>query len=516
LSKSLTLEEARQEFIDRDYIPLFDEYKNCSERLLGKTKEGYFIIIRLNDLKHNKNPRIFSVSNPYTIQNIILWCKLNHKPFKLLDNQIYKGNKKKLNWLCLKENCNEVFEADWSNILQGHGCGICNGMQVRLSNCLATLRPDLVLEWHPTKNGDLTPWDVTCGSEKDIWWICDKGHEWKSFVKDRNDGNNCPYCSGRKVLKGYNDLWTTHPEIAKLLKYPEQGYEISHGTNKKQIVICPEVNCKYEKKVYLFDLINNNGFSCPKCGDGFSYPNKFMFNLLDQLQLSFIPEYSPDWIKPKRYDFYFEIDNKGYIVEMDGAFHNKDNTLSGMSVQQIKENDKFKDDIAQKNKIKIVRINCDISDLTYIKNNILKSELTEILNLEDINWLKCHEYACNSLVKVACDLWNSGLKNTKEIADKLRCGRSAATRYLKRGVELGWCDYKPQKGKQRKQKDLILINTKEIFNTIVEASIKYKINAGNIYNCCNRSEKRKSAGKHPITGEPLRWMYYEDWQKYMG
>jgi len=61
--------------------------------------------------------------------------------------------------------------------------------------------PHLVKEWHPTKNGELTPNDITHGVEKKVWWLCPKGHSHKSRIKDRtNKKSGCPYCAGKKTL----------------------------------------------------------------------------------------------------------------------------------------------------------------------------------------------------------------------------------------------------------------------------------------------------------------------------
>lgn len=58
-----------------------------------------------------------------------------------------------------------------------------------------TKNPELAKEWHPTKNGDLTPYDVTYGSLKKVWWQCEKGHEWKARIGKRNLGDGCFRCS---------------------------------------------------------------------------------------------------------------------------------------------------------------------------------------------------------------------------------------------------------------------------------------------------------------------------------
>ena len=68
--------------------------------------------------------------------------------------------------------------------------------------------PEIAKEWHCEKNGKLKPEHFTANSEKRVWWKCTVGHEWQATISHRNSGNGCPYCSGQKVLVGYNDLLT--------------------------------------------------------------------------------------------------------------------------------------------------------------------------------------------------------------------------------------------------------------------------------------------------------------------
>jgi hypothetical protein len=80
---------------------------------------------------------------------------------------------------------------------------------------LSITHPHLIDEWHPTKNGDLTPFNITFGSGKKVWWICDKGHEFETYIKYRTvQSSGCPICSHHKVGYG-NDLETQYPKIAK-------------------------------------------------------------------------------------------------------------------------------------------------------------------------------------------------------------------------------------------------------------------------------------------------------------
>ena len=93
-------------------------------------------------------------------------------------------------------------------------CPYCkNRKLLRGFNDLATAYSELVAEWDFERNGDLKPTDVIANSNKRVWWKCEEGHEWSGLIangarKGKADPG-CPYCSGRKVLAGYNDLATT-------------------------------------------------------------------------------------------------------------------------------------------------------------------------------------------------------------------------------------------------------------------------------------------------------------------
>lgn len=77
----------------------------------------------------------------------------------------------------------------------------------------------LLAEWHWEKNSELGlyPNLLTHQSNKKAWWRCSKGHEWEAAINNRSNGRKCPYCSGRRVLDGYNDLKTVKPRSSENL-----------------------------------------------------------------------------------------------------------------------------------------------------------------------------------------------------------------------------------------------------------------------------------------------------------
>ena len=74
-------------------------------------------------------------------------------------------------------------------------------------------RTNLLKEWDESRNFPLTPDTVSYGSKKKVWWTCENGHSWQTTVHVRSEGSGCPYCTGRKVLPGFNDLETLYPDV---------------------------------------------------------------------------------------------------------------------------------------------------------------------------------------------------------------------------------------------------------------------------------------------------------------
>ena len=106
-----------------------------------------------------------------------------------------------------------------------------------MDNSLYKMRPHLVSEWSD-KNLPLTPDDISYGSNKVVWWRGKCGHEWQTSVKARSHGENCPICSGSRVIEGINDLATKYPEIAaewSTKNLPLKPTMVSAGSHKKVI-----------------------------------------------------------------------------------------------------------------------------------------------------------------------------------------------------------------------------------------------------------------------------------------
>jgi hypothetical protein len=165
---------------------------------------------------------------------------------KLTPNKILGGSAKKVWWKCPNGEDHIYFSSVVKRTREGRGCPYCAGRKVCLTNSLFLTHPKLAKQWHPTKNGKLTPQDVYAGSFKKVWWKCDKGddHEYEMLLSDRKRGYNCPICRGLKVV-GSTSLEYTNPELLKQWDYTRNKIkpsEISVNSNVKVWWKCDKAN----------------------------------------------------------------------------------------------------------------------------------------------------------------------------------------------------------------------------------------------------------------------------------
>ncbi len=115
------------------------------------------------------------------------------KNYNLDPRKISHGSNRKVWWVCEKGH---EWQALIFNRAAGKRCKHCFGKKATEENNLNKRFPALAKEWHPTKNGGLTPNDVTIGSSKRVWWACKKGHSWECTVDNKvKHKQNCPKCA---------------------------------------------------------------------------------------------------------------------------------------------------------------------------------------------------------------------------------------------------------------------------------------------------------------------------------
>lgn len=264
------------------------------------------------------------------------------------------------------------------------------------------------------------------------------------------EGCGCSVCSHHKVLKGYNDMWTTDPELAQLLLDPNDGYIYAAKSNKKVNWKCPYCNEPIYDKI--IQAIHRQGLSCPKCGDGISFPNKFMYNILHQLQINFEVEKKFDWCTFTKYNsakntyglYDFVIEDMKLIIEMDGGLgHGRKTYKNKISNAESEYKDRMKDQLAASHGYNVIRVSCDYEDIS-IRNEVCKTGVIEalstIFDLNNIDWNVIYSESLNSHVVKICELYNNGM-TSKAIAEMTKLSWTVVLKYLKQGAENEFCDY---------------------------------------------------------------------------
>ena len=133
-------------------------------------------------------------------------------------------------------------------------------------NSLANRAPQIASMWHPRKNGKLEPENVSIMSSKVVWWLGTCGHEWRSPIAYEVSSGLCPYCSGKRILVGFNDLQTTNSAVAGEWDYeknaPLTPFEVTAGSGKKVWWKCNK-NHSWQASI----VSRNRGNGCPICAN---------------------------------------------------------------------------------------------------------------------------------------------------------------------------------------------------------------------------------------------------------
>lgn len=333
------------------------------------------------------------------------WDNIKNAP--LTPQNVTIGAKKKIWWICSKCSYN------WQSLIQdrsrGIGCPACSGQAIHVGfNDLQTLYPKIAQEWHPTKNGTLTPRDVTRGHKKKIWWKCSEcGNEWQATPNSRTSQNcGCPKCAIRKSkAKRFRPLSETDATLAEEWDY-DKNYPLTPDdvyTTERKYAWWRCKTCGHSWWAELSARHYGNG--CPKCAE--SCGERKVSHFLNEYHIAYIQnktigkvwkwyykakkhsiEYKSHLalVQHKRYDFVLQ-NNKNEIfaiIEFDGTQHFSYNAFFTRSVKQYLSRcfeDHLKNRFAEEHQIPLLRIKYDqinqveeaIADLLKNPQNYLKN-----------------------------------------------------------------------------------------------------------------------------------------------
>lgn len=185
----------------------------------------------------------------------------------LTPRDVTSGSKTKVWWRCASGHSWRA--KVYSVVLDGCFCPYCAGKKVISGKTdIVTVRPEIAAQWDYEKNGNLDIAKVLPSSHEKYWWRCQLGHSWQAapFSRTKERGSGCPYCTGRKVLPGFNDLATKKPGLAEewyqTLNGDLKPTDVTPGSNKKVWWRCSE---HHVWQAAIYARAKKNGTSCPIC-----------------------------------------------------------------------------------------------------------------------------------------------------------------------------------------------------------------------------------------------------------
>ena len=294
---------------------------------------------------------------------------------------------------------------------------------------------------------------VKVKNEKWYNYRCNKcrfsdGSFFENWIEEGNllKGKGCPCCSNRTVVEDINSIWATDRWMCDLGLSEQDAKTHTRSSGDKVFVVCPKCNKKKEIRISVMYRYKSIGCTC---GDGFSYGHKYVYSMLKQNNIRFEDNVTFNWCKFKDFktdkvkkgEYDFVIEDIKVIVEVDGSFHRKDNEMNGQTKEESQYIDDMKDKLAKQNGYEVIRVY--YNDDFKIKDNLLKSDIVKIINLNNIDWEECERFALSNRVIEICKYWNDKKENetTADLELIFKINKDTIIRYLKKGTELGWCNY---------------------------------------------------------------------------
>lgn len=304
--------------------------------------------------------------------------------------------------------------------------------------------------WNWDKN-EVKPYEIYKQSNKKVWLYCLE-HDYHNYNREGNkigyqitcnhfyNNRRCSYChKGISEIHWKDSLAYNYPKIAEMIAIKENNltfddcYKIA-CTSGNYYCKCLDCGSITDKKIRLGNIIFQ-GFSCKICSDGISISEKFMANILKQLDEDFITQLNKSdfkWCENFRYDFYLPRYNM--IIETHGEQHYIENiTNNWKTLEQEQMNDLFKYKCAKNHVDNYIIIDCRYSTLEWIRENIIK-ELGNHFNLSNINWEKVWEKSQKSKCIETWELYDNGY-SVKDIAIELNLCETCVRNYIKRRVK---------------------------------------------------------------------------------
>lgn len=298
--------------------------------------------------------------------------------------QVTAGSGKVVWWKCPEGDDHEWETAVNNRTNNNTGCPFCSGRNASSEDNLVVKNPILAAQWHPTKNGKVTPGQVREKSNIKVWWKClvADDHEWEANISNRANGSGCPFCSGKQPSADYN-LENNYPDIAKEWHSTKNGeIKPSQVTPGSSVEIWWQ--CKlHDEHVWKATVSSRvSGTNCPECHPQSSIPE---YRVYSEVKSIFSDAINRDRTIGIEYDIFIPSENIG--IEHDGSYFHKDK----------EDKDLSKNKISEENGITLIRVrNAPLPklsplDVIYAGQTIEKSCINDLMSaLDQISTEKHH------------------------------------------------------------------------------------------------------------------------------
>lgn len=321
----------------------------------------------------------------------------------LTPEDVTEGSLSRVHWVCSVCNNHWVTSVTARTGPRKNGCPSCARKKVwkkrykeKLQETGCISNPKLLKDWDYEANYPLKPSDFTSSSNKRVWWKCHVcNYSFEDKINNRNKALYCPVCTNRIVVKGLNDLQTTHPDIAVQWHPTKNGNlkptQFSYGNAKKVWWICP-IGHEYQSTILNRTRKKGNGNCCPICDARrhtsfaeqavFFYVRKYYPNTINRYKDSFLKDFELDIFIP----------DKKIAIEYDGKAWHKDSLF---------EREKRKYLLCKENGITLIRLKetkkkdsdletCDFVFYTMWEHDILEKTICDLLQFLGINNYDIH------------------------------------------------------------------------------------------------------------------------------
>lgn len=339
------------------------------------------------------------------------------------------------------------------------------------------------------------------GYEKGVKAYKVKCLETKEFFHIRESGlkagNGSPYVAGHKFY--YENSLMSREDLSRYIVNPEDS-KLSLGSSKR--ILCKCIECGHKQRKVVHNL-TRRGFYCVVCSKGVSLPERLLSSYLRAKNIEFeAQKVFPD-LKNRRFDFF--IPSLNMVVETHGEQHFSP-SFGQKAFNNTRKSDKIKRDYLLGKHIKYLEINCSESSPEQIFKQLNNIDFLPSVNEEEFLKIKKDAFLQSKYpIKNMRLMYEDGY-SIQDIATTYKLDWKTVQRLFKKsGYE-----------KYTNRNKIVCINTMQSFENRSVAKTAFK-QSDSFHSrvCIHLKGEVNYAGKHPTTGEPLKWMYYEDYvEKY--